>query len=359
MATSNMGECLVHRPTSPGRTIAVLTAIVALAGCSGGGATPSTTPSEAAASSGTTQSVSPAAQKPLKITLLTTYNGLPFYTAMYCGTLAAAKELGGQIEITSEGPPHGMNVAEQLPILTAAINAKPDGMILVPADARALVATVQKAMADGLPIVTTDQALEQEVAIAHYGADNKAGGKLAADEMLKLVGDQSGYILVLDNRTGLPVTNLRADGFIEGIKANTKLTLLETQYNADDPNKAATQTQAALLAHPDLLGVFATGAMGAASALKAVTGTKPHVVAYDAGPTLVRALRDGDFDALIAQGSYGQGHDSMTTLVKYIRGEITKVDPYNNNIPNVLVTKDNIDQPDVAKFLYPDKCPGT
>lgn len=302
-----------------------------------------------------------ASAKPLKITLLTTYNGLPFYTAMLCGALDAAKEVGGSVQVTSEGPPHGMNVSEQLPILNAAINARPDGLILVPADPRALVPVVQQAMANGLPIVTTDQALAQDVAIAHFGADNKAGGKLAADAMLRLIGDQHGSILVLDNKPGLPVTNLRADGFIEAIKAHPNLKLLPTQYNTDDPNKASTQAQAAVQANPDLLGVFATaeaGAMGAAAGLQGTPAKgKVKVVAYDAGPTLVRALRDGTLDALIAQGSYAQGHDALTALVEYIRTG-KKPATYTNLLPNVLVTRDNMTNPDVAKFLYPDKCPG-
>jgi ribose transport system substrate-binding protein len=308
------------------------------------------------------QDGTPAASgEPLDITLITTYNGLPFYTAMLCGALDAAEELGGNIAITSEGPPHGMNVSEQLPILNAAINAGPDGIILVPSDPRALVAVVESAMADGLPIVTTDQALEQEVAIAHFGADNTAGGKLAAEELLRLIGDASGTVLVLDNKPGLPVTNLSAEGFIEAIKGNPNLKLLDTQYNTDDPNKAATQVQAALQANPDLIGVFATaeaGAMGATAGLQGMPAAdQVKVVAYDAGPTLVRALRDGVLDALIAQGSYGQGHDALTALVKYIRtGE--KPSEYTNLVPNVVVTADNMDDPEIAKFLYPDRCPG-
>jgi ribose transport system substrate-binding protein len=343
---------LVHRL----RTAALLFALV-FAGTAGLGArlTPASALAQDAAGT-------PAASgEPLEITLLTTYNGLPFYTAMLCGALDAANEAGGNIAITSEGPPHGMNVSEQLPILNAAINARPDGIILVPSDPRALVAVVEGAMADSLPIVTTDQALEQEVAIAHFGADNKAGGKLAAEELLRLIGDASGSILVLDNKPGLPVTNLRAEGFIEAIKANPNLKLLETQYNTDDPNKAATQVQAALQANSDLIGVFATaeaGAMGAAAGLQgAPSADQVTVIAYDAGPTLVRALRDGTLDALIAQGSYGQGHDALEALVTYIRtGE--KPAQYTNLVPNVVVTRDNMTDPEVAKFLYPDRCPG-
>src|ERR1700755_3065169 len=40
----------------------------------------------------------------LRIPLLTTFNGLPFYTAMLCGAQDAAKKLGGDITISSERP---------------------------------------------------------------------------------------------------------------------------------------------------------------------------------------------------------------------------------------------------------------
>ncbi len=62
---------------------------------------------------------------PLDISLLTTYNGLPFYTAMQCGAQDAAKELGGDIKITADGPSRGMNAADQIPVLEASSTASP------------------------------------------------------------------------------------------------------------------------------------------------------------------------------------------------------------------------------------------
>lgn len=330
-----------------------------MTGCSGGGTAASSTTEvggNGTASGGTGNGT-------IKIPLLVTYNGLPFYTAMQCGALDAAKKLGGNVEISMQGPPHGMVVGEELPILDALINAKPSGIILVPADPRALIPSVQKAMRSGIPIVTTDQALSQEAALGHFGADNEQGGRVAAQELLRELNGKSGSVAIVDGLPGLPVTNLRATGAIETLKGHSNIKLLPTIYYGQDPNKAAAAISAAMNAHPDLVGIITTaeqGAMGAASALQGVSKDKrPVVIGYDPGPDVVQALKDGRLNAVVAQGSYTEGYDAVTALVKYLRGEVKKITPYSTLLPNVVVTRDNIGNPDIAKLLYPDKCPSS
>src|SRR5882757_6955134 len=57
--------------------------------------------------------------------------GVPFYTSMECGARDAAKELG--VDLTWAGPPQ-WDLALQMPILQAAIERKPDGLVLAPTD---------------------------------------------------------------------------------------------------------------------------------------------------------------------------------------------------------------------------------
>jgi ribose transport system substrate-binding protein len=295
---------------------------------------------------------------------LVTYNGLPFYTAMQCGALDAAKQLGGKIEISMQGPPHGMVVNEELPIFDALINSKPSGIILVPADPRALIPSVQRAMKSGVPVVTTDQALSEEAALGHFGANNTQGGQVAAEELLKELNGKGGTVAIVDGKPGLPVTNDRATGAINTLKSHSEIKLLPTIYYGQDPNKAAAAISAAITAHPDLVGIITTaeqGAMGAAAALQAVPKDKrPIVIGYDPGPDVVQALKDGRLNAIVAQGSYTEGYDAVTALVKYIRsGGAEKISPYSTLLPNVVVTPANITQPEIAKLLYPDKCPSS
>jgi ribose transport system substrate-binding protein len=327
-------------------------------GASGGSA--STGASAPAGSSGASASTNGDSAKKLNISLLTTYNGLPFYTAMQCGALDAAKKLGN-VSLSVDGPSHGMNVADQTPVLNTVVSRHPDGLIFVPADPVAMLAPVKQAQAAGIKLVTADATLSQPIASAQFHADNSEGGKLAAQEMLKVASGKSGEVLVMDNRPGLPVTNQRAQGFIDAVKSTTSLHLLPTAYFQDDPTKAATIVQSTLAAHPDIVGIFATseaGAMGAVSGLKAAGSApgKVAVIAYDAGPELVTALKNGALDALIAQGSYTQGYDAMTRVVEELRHDVPADAEFDNVVPNALVTKQNVDNPDIKKLLYPKSC---
>ena len=323
--------------------LAALAAGLAFAGCSG---TPAPSPGG-------------NSSDPLDISLLTTYNGLPFYTAMQCGAQDAAAELGGDIKVTAEGPSRGMNAADQIPVLEGVVNRAPDGMIFVPADPVAMMAPIQAALTAGIPVVTADSSLDEPIALAQFRGDNVEGGRLAAGEMIRLTSGKSGKVLVLDARVGLPVTNQRAEGFIAAMtEADTNLEILETQYFEDDPTKAATIVESSLQAHPDIVGIFTTsepGAMGTASGLQGASAADIAVIAYDAGPTLVEALRAGTLDALIAQGSYSMGFEGMKALVAQLRDDAAPAQ-FDNVIDNVLVTAENVDEPDIAKMLYPESC---
>ncbi|RGA05312.1 hypothetical protein DI270_008860 [Microbispora triticiradicis] len=314
------------------------------------------------AAGGTSGATAEQKSGPLQISLLTTYNGLPFYTAMQCGAQDAAKKLGGDITVKADGPSRGMNAADQTPVLEGVVSRRPDGMIFVPADPAAMVAPIRLAVNAGIPVVTTDATLNEKVAKAQFRGDNNAGGALAAEELLKRAKGQSGKVLVLDTRPGLPVTNERAEGFVKALKdSGSNLQILGTQYYEDDPTKAATIVQSSLGANPDIVGIFATsesGAMGAVSGLQAakVDNGKMTVIAYDAGPTLVSALRAGTLDALVAQGSYTQGYDALTRLVQDIRGEVPQGAAFDNVVPNAIVTADNVDSPEIKKLLYPTSC---
>ncbi|WP_158297041.1 ABC transporter substrate-binding protein [Zhihengliuella sp. ISTPL4] len=323
-------------------SVATAVAVLVLAGCS----------------SGAPDAAEPV-DGPISVSLLTTYNGLPFYTAMQCGAEDAADELGGDITISVDGPSRGMNAADQIPVLEGVVNRGPDGIIFVPADPVAMQAPLQSAVNAGIQVVTTDATLDTEIALAQFHGDNEAGGKLAADRLIEVAGDRAGKVLVLDNRPGLPITNERADGFIDALSAaDTDLEILEVQYFEDDPTKAATIVQSSLEANPDIVGIFATseaGATGTVSGLQGTGADDVSVIAYDAGPTLVDALRAGQLDALVAQGSYTQGYDALIALVRSIRGE-EKPEQFDNIVDNALVTADNVDDPEIAKLLYPDSC---
>jgi ribose transport system substrate-binding protein len=140
--------------------------------------------------------------------------------------------------------------------------------------------------------------------------------------------------------------------------------VLETLYSGFDPNKAATDLTSLMLANPDLkLIVAADGpdGIGAASAVEQadVVG-KIALIAFDAVPPQVEALKSGTIQALIAQNPIEVGRQQVDALVDYLEanpgGGAVPTTESPVGIPQGLLTADNVDDPASADFIYKPAC---
>jgi len=286
--------------------------------------------------------------------------GIPFYTTMECGARDAAKDLG--VELNWQGAPQ-WDINLQMPILQAAIERSPKGMVLAPNDPAALITIVDDLVKNKkIPVVTVDGNLNQPVDVQNIRTDNLTAGGLAAEAMAKAIGGE-GTVLIVALNPGVVGNQQRADGFIKVLKEKyPKINVLPIEYPGSDQNKAAEVVAAALQAHPDLKGIYTThsnAAVGTSSAvIGAGLGGKVKIIAYDADPQQVRDLKAGVYDALVVQSPYIEGYNSVKLVTQILRGE---VDPAKLEKvaypPMVVATRDNLDTPEVKKNLYVDACP--
>jgi ribose transport system substrate-binding protein len=80
---------------------------------------------------------------------------------------------------------------------------------------------------------------------------------------------------------------------------------------------------------------------------------KPVVfVGFDASGPLVNALKDGKMQGLVVQNPYRMGELGVRTLVSHLEKE--KVEP-KIATGETLVTRENMDQPDIAVLIHPPK----
>ena len=286
--------------------------------------------------------------------------GIPFYTTMECGARDAAKELG--VELNWQGAPQ-WDINMQMPILEAAIERDPDGMVLAPNDPDALITIVDDLVKNKkIPVVTVDGNLNEPVDVQNMRTDNLTAGGLAADAMAQAIGGE-GTVLIVALNPGVVGNQQRADGFLNVLKEKyPKITVLPIEYPGSDQNKAAEVVAAAIQANPDLKGIYTThsnAAVGTSSAvIGAGLGGKVKIIAYDADPQQVRDLKDGVYDALVVQSPYLEGYNSVKLVTQILRGE---VDPATLEDvaypPMVVATRDNLDSPEVKQGLYVDACP--
>src|SRR6202048_2700325 len=234
-----------------------------------------------------------------------------FYITMHKGAQAAATALG--VDLVFQGA-SDFNPVTQVPVLNAIIGRKPDAILIAPTDKTQLVQPLKQAVDSGIPVITVDTFIgdghyqtgsgDADFPLSYIASDNILGGEIAARALAKAIGDK-GKVYVSNVKPGISTTDQREQGFKDEMKKHSNITVLETQFNDDDANKAASQFQSVYARNPDLAGVFGANlfsAMGAANGVKqgGMNG-KVKVVAFDAPTSIVGEIKSGNIDIAIAQ----------------------------------------------------------
>jgi ribose transport system substrate-binding protein len=280
-----------------------------------------------------------------------------FYITMDCGARAQAEALGN-VTIDTQGPER-FDQTLQTPILNAVVQSAPSAIMMAPNDRQGMIAPIQAAIDAGVPVLCVDTTIDSDIQLGDVATDNVEGGRLAARGLAEEIGG-AGKVFVVNVIPGVSTTDQREQGFREAIETEfPDIEYLGQEYSNNDANVAAQITAARLQSDPDLAGIFGTNlfsAQGAAAALRE-QGLQGQVkmVGFDAGPTQVQDLRSEVVDLLIAQhpGDIGEIavqllHDFLTT------GE--PLDPKDYVTGATIVTRDNIDDPEVARYLYVADC---
>jgi ribose transport system substrate-binding protein len=291
----------------------------------------------------------------ITVTLVQGIAGEEFYETMACGAKAKAAELG--VSLTVQGP-QKFDPTLQTPIVNAVTAAKPGALLIAPTDTKALIAPLQQAKSRDIKIILVDTVVDDPgIGLSRISTDNNQGGVEAAKALAQLTGD-TGKVLAISTDPGVSTVDARIAGFEKEIKDNhPRMSYLGVQYSHNDVGEASRIVNAALARDADLAGVFAANlnsATGAGSALQASGRQgKVKMIGFDAGPAQVKQLQDGVVQALIAQDPATIGADGVEQAVAAVKGQ-----PVQSMIGTAskIVTKDNLNDPDVQKVLYKPNC---
>jgi ribose transport system substrate-binding protein len=315
------------------------------AGSTGGAATPAET--------ATTVAAPAKAGKNYNISFIQGVAGDEFYISMQCGIQAEAAKLG--VTVNTQGP-QKFDPTLQKPIVDSVVASKPDAILIAPTDVTAMQTPLAAAAAQGIKIVLVDTTLKDpSLAASAIASDNEGGGKAAMDAIKQLNPD-GGKVLVMSTDPGVSTVDARVKGFEEAVKADPKFQYVGVQYSHNDPATASQLTSAALQKDPDLVGIFAANlfsAEGSATGLRqAGKQGSVDIVAFDAGPNQVKALKEGTVQALVAQQPATIGTFGLDAAVSALGGTTV---PKTVQTGFSLITKDNVDGAG-AQAIYKSKC---
>ncbi|RON43472.1 sugar ABC transporter substrate-binding protein [Pseudomonas frederiksbergensis] len=271
-----------------------------------------------------------------------------FFLTMEDGAKAYQKDHTADFDLISNGIKDETDTANQIRIVEQMIVQKVDALVIAPADSKAMVPVLKKAVDAKITVINIDNQLDPDIVksknitIPFVGPDNRKGARLVGEYLAKQLkaGDEVGIIEGVSTTTN---AQARTAGFKDAMEAaNIKVVSLQSgQWEMDGGNKVAA---AMLSEYPEIKALLAGNdnmALGAVSAVRAAgKAGKVQVVGYDNINAIKPMLKDGRVLATADQFAAKQAVFGIETALKIIKGE--KVDSGPNGVietPVELVTK--------------------
>jgi len=275
-----------------------------------------------------------------------------FWQTVHAGAIKAGREF--HFEIEWNAPTLEVDSSRQIEIVESMINRRLAGIVLAPVDRHALVAVVERAAREGVPVSIFDSAIDTNNIVSYVATDNTEGGRMAARRMGEILGGK-GKVGIIGFMPGSASTMEREDGFQDEIRKRFPgIRIVGLQFGMADRAKAMAETENIITAHPDLAGLFADNESSSSGAVQALKSRRPSavkLVAFDASDQLIADLQSGAIDSLVVQNPFKMGYESARALLRQIKGEPVEV-TIDSGVR--LVKRDEIDTPDLKDLLFPD-----
>ncbi len=179
----------------------------------------------------------------------------------------------------------------------------------------ALQASIKKAVAAGIPVITINSGQDKSKAfgaLAHVGQDEGIAGKGAGEQMKAAGVTKSLCVIQEAGNIGL---EQRCTGYKQGLGGEVQ----NLQVENTNPSGAQATIKAKLQSDPSINGVLTLGPVIGAVAIKAVgdSGSAAKLATFDLNADVTQAIADGKMLFAVDQQQYTQGYLPIVMLTLY------------------------------------------
>jgi ribose transport system substrate-binding protein len=249
-----------------------------------------------------------AADKP-KIGLVMKSLANEFFKQMQAGAQQYAAKNADKFSFKAVGMKDERDFAAQVDAVENFVTQKYDIIVIAPADSKAMVTPLAKAVKAGVVVINIDVELDHDakkaagIDLAFFGPDNRAGAKLAGDALAKELG-AGGKVVILEGNPEADNGQQRKKGFMDAIAAG-KLQLLDSKTAHWETEEANTLMTNFLTQFHDIQGVMAANdsmALGVVKALDAAGKSgQIKVIGFDNIPAVKPLVKAGKMLATVEQ----------------------------------------------------------
>jgi ribose transport system substrate-binding protein len=249
-----------------------------------------------------------AAEKP-KVGLVMKSLANEFFKQMQAGAEEYANKNTAKFSFKAVGMKDERDFAAQVDAVENFVTQKYDIIVVAPADSKAMVTPLAKAVKAGVKVINIDVELDQAakkaagIDLAFFGPDNRLGAKMAGEALAKALGP-GGKVVILEGNPEADNAQQRKKGFMDSVAAG-KLQLLDSKTAHWETEEANTLMTNFLTQFRDVQGVMAANdsmALGVVKALDAAgKSDKIKVVGFDNIPAVQPLIKAGKMLATIEQ----------------------------------------------------------
>ena len=272
-----------------------------------------------------TEALAQSAKKP-RVALVMKSLANEFFLTMENGAKDYQSHNAAKFDLITNGIKNETDTAAQINIVEQMIDSHVDAIVLAPADSKALVPVVKKAVDAGIIVVNIDNRLDPDVLkskglnVPFVGPDNRKGAEKVGDYLAKKLkaGDEVGIVEGVSTTTN---AQQRTAGFKDAMaKVHAKIDSVQSgEWEIDKGNAIAS---AMLNQYPNLKALLCGNdnmAIGAVSAVRAAGKQgKVYVVGYDDIDAIKPMLKDGRVLATANQYAAKQAVFGIDTALKAI-----------------------------------------
>lgn len=270
-----------------------------------------------------------------------------FFLTMENGAKAHQQAHTADYDLIANGIKDELDVSRQIDLVEQMISQKVNGIVIAPADSKALVPVCKKARQSGITVVNIDNKFDDTVLAASgvkfpfVGPDNRKGAKAVGDFLAKKLepGDK---VLIVEGAPNAFNGIQRKLGFEDAMKA-AGMNIVSSQSGYWETDKANQVVAAVATEHPDVKAVLCANdsmALGAVAALRAAGKLdRVLVVGFDNIAAAQQLLKEGRLLATADQ----HGDQLAVFGIEYALDMLeNKSTPTDRETPVDLVTAESL-----------------
>lgn len=212
--------------------------------------------------------------------------------------------------------PDEANLEQQIRIMESMIRQNVDGIAISPVDADALKPAINSAMANDIPVICFESDSPDSNRLSFIGADNYETGKQLGQAVSKLL-DNKGMIIVGTGMSDMLSLQQRLEGLFDYINAETKIEVLEVEYNEGKKDKAIEKLEQMIDEHPHFSAFLSLDSVSSSSSILIwkATGSNRYVLGIGKTAETETAINNGQIHTIISQNEHKWGATIVQTLI--------------------------------------------